>query len=222
MSMMMWKIAMAVLLLHWNVFSVSSYRLSVFRPKISTRLSILTTNMRLQAAPAKSTTGDKVRVKLLVDVKGTGRKGEIILVSAAQFINVLSPKKLAERVSDDTMNALTEKKKEADLAELTNAQTLAEKLQNWERVVIARKVGASNQLFGAVTNKQLMELIKEKFGEHFTSSAQFSVVAVKGVEGTEDPGEDLRKTGVYAATLKLHPKVNGVFSFEVVAEAKSA
>jgi large subunit ribosomal protein L9 len=219
---MVWIVLFVVLLLHSELFSVSSYRFSVFHPKISTVSSIFSTKTRLQAAPAKSTTGDKIRVKLVTDVKGTGRKGDIILVSAAQYTNVLSPKKLAERVSDDTMNQLNEKKKEIEQAELANAQTLADKLENWDRVTIARKVGANNHLFGAVTNKQLLELVKEKFGEHFTPSAQFSVSAVKGAEGTEDPGEDLRQTGVYVATLKLHAKVTGQFSFEVVAETKSS
>lgn len=218
--MTVWIVLIAVLLLHSEVFIVSSYRFSVFYPKIATRLSILTTKTRLQAAP-KSSTGDKVRVKLLSDVKGTGRKGDIILVSGAQYINVLAPKKLADRVSDDTMNQITEKKKENEQAELSNAQGLAEKLKNWGRVTITRKVGTNGQLFGAVTHKQLLELVKEKFGEHFTSSAQFSVTAVKGTEGTEDPGEDLRKTGVYVATLKLHAKVDGQYSFEVVAETKT-
>ena len=45
---------------------------------------------------------------------------------------------------------------------------------------IARKVGPNDQLFGAVTNKQLMELVKEKFGEHFTATAQFSITTVNG------------------------------------------
>jgi len=45
---------------------------------------------------------------------------------------------------------------------------------------IARKVGPNDQLFGAVTNKQLMELVKEKFSEHFTSTAQFSITTVNG------------------------------------------
>ena len=53
-------------------------------------------------------------------------------------------------------------------------------IQQWGMLTIARKVGPNNQLFGAVTNKQLMELVKEKFGEHFTSTAQFSVTTVKG------------------------------------------
>ena len=47
-------------------------------------------------------------------------------------------------------------------------------------VTIARKVGPNDQLFGAVTNKQLMELVKEKFGEHFTPTAQFSITNVNG------------------------------------------
>ena len=53
-------------------------------------------------------------------------------------------------------------------------------IQQWGMVTIARKVGPNDQLFGAVTNKQLMELVKEKFGEHFTPTAQFSITNVNG------------------------------------------
>ena len=179
----------------------------------------------LQIASTKTVGGggDKVRVKLLADVKGTGRKGEIVLVSGAQFINVLSPKKLVERVSDDAMNELAAKKKADEAAELANAQGLAEKLQALGRVAVTRKVGANGQLFGAVTHKQIMELVKGQFPQHFVPGAQFAVTSVKGCDATgancvQDAGEDLRKTGVYQARLKLHSKVEGLFMFEVVAE----
>jgi len=84
----------------------------------------------LHAAVKAPTGGDKIRVRLLADVKATGRKGEIIVVSAAQFTNVLSPKKLAERVSDDKMNEILEKKKAESSAELNNAIALQEKVNN--------------------------------------------------------------------------------------------
>ena len=85
--------------------------------------------VRLHAAvKAAAAGGDKIRVRLLADVKATGRKGEIIVVSAAQFTNVLSPKKLAERVSDDKMNEILEKKKAESSAELNNAVALQEKV----------------------------------------------------------------------------------------------
>lgn len=167
--------------------------------------------------------GDKVRVKLLSDVKGTGRKGEIVLVSGAQFINVLQPKKLVERISDDAMNEVAAKKKAEEAAEVANAQALSEKLQALGRVIVTRKVGANGQLFGAVTNKQILELVKSNFSEHFLPGAQFAVVSIKGCDedGThcvQDVGEDLRKTGVYQARLKLHAKVDGQFNFAVAAE----
>ena len=82
----------------------------------------------LHAAVKAPAGGDKIRVRLLADVKATGRKGEIIVVSAAQYTNVLSPKKLAERISDDTMNEMLEKKSSAEKAELNNAIALQEKV----------------------------------------------------------------------------------------------
>ena len=84
--------------------------------------------VQLHAAVKAPAGGDKIRVRLLADVKATGRKGEIIVVSASQYTNVLSPKKLAERVSDDTMNQILEKKKAESSAELNNAMALQEKV----------------------------------------------------------------------------------------------
>ena len=88
--------------------------------------------LRLHAAVKGAAGGDKIRVRLLADVKATGRKGEIIVVSSAQYTNVLSPKKLAERVSDDTMNQILEKKKAESSAELNNAIALQEKVTRYD------------------------------------------------------------------------------------------
>jgi hypothetical protein len=49
------------------------------------------------AAP-KSKVADKVRVKLLADVKGLGKKSEIVMVSRAQWQNVMAPQKIAQQV----------------------------------------------------------------------------------------------------------------------------
>ena len=122
----------AAVLLLWCVLYFLSFQQQVlsFFPTSQShrRLFHPTVGVRLHAAVKAPAGGDKIRVRLLADVKATGRKGEIIVVSAAQYTNVLSPKKLAERVSDDTMNEILEKKKAESSAELNNAIALQEKV----------------------------------------------------------------------------------------------
>ena len=107
-----------------------------------------------------------MKVLLLADVKGSGKKGELVNVSDGYARNFLFPKKLAKEANAQGMNEL---KNAADAkayhvnVETENAQKAAE-LLNGKNVKIFAKAGQGGKLFGSVTAKEVSEEIKKQFG----------------------------------------------------------
>ena len=107
-----------------------------------------------------------MKVLLLTDVKGSGKKGELVNVSDGYARNFLFPKKLAKEANAQVMNEL---KNAADAqayhvkVETENAQKAAE-LLNGKNVKIFAKAGQGGKLFGSVTAKEVSEEIKKQFG----------------------------------------------------------
>ena len=97
-----------------------------------------------------------MKVVLLQDVKGHGKKGELCNVSDGYARNFLFPKKLAVEADNAALNELKnrEEAKEHHLKEeIAAANALAEKL-NGKTVTITAKAGSGGRLFGSVTSKE--------------------------------------------------------------------
>lgn len=107
-----------------------------------------------------------MKVILQQDVKGQGKKGEMIEVSEGYGRNFLLPRKLAVPATADAINTmnLKEKARKAEEARLkAEAQEIAGKLQNFP-VKLSAKAGNGGKLFGAVTNKEISEGLKAQYG----------------------------------------------------------
>ena len=107
-----------------------------------------------------------MKVILQQDVKGQGKKGEMIEVSEGYGRNFLLPRKLAVPATADAINTmnLKEKARKAEEARLkAEAQEIAGKLQNCS-VKLSAKAGNGGKLFGAVTNKEISEGLKAQYG----------------------------------------------------------
>ena len=107
-----------------------------------------------------------MKVILQQDVKGQGKKGEMIEVSEGYGRNFLLPRKLAVPATADAINTmnLKEKARKAEEARLkAEAQEIAGKLQNCP-VKLSAKAGNGGKLFGAVTNKEISEGLKAQYG----------------------------------------------------------
>jgi large subunit ribosomal protein L9 len=107
-----------------------------------------------------------MKVVLKSDVKGQGKKGEIVNVSDGYARNFLFPKNLAVEANAGAMNELKnrESAKAHHIAEEKAAATEACKKIDGKEVVIKAKAGAGGKLFGAVTSKEVAAEIKAKFG----------------------------------------------------------
>ncbi len=105
-----------------------------------------------------------MKVILLTDIKGVGKKDQTINASDGYAKNFLIPKKFAVEATPANVKKLERQKAEEAAqaqAELEAAQALAKELEK-EPVTISVKTGGNGKLFGAVTNKEIGAAIKQQ------------------------------------------------------------
>jgi len=137
-----------------------------------------------------------MKVILLQDVKKIGKKGEVINASDGYARNFLFPRKLAAEATDSSLHILNnqnEKQRKEKLAELEAAQKLASELKGKE-IKVATKTGESGKLFGAITNKDISELINTQY--------KIQVDKKKIIMDT------MKVVGQYEIEVKLYPEVS--------------
>ena len=148
-----------------------------------------------------------MKVILLKDIKGTGKKGDIINASDGHARNYLIPRGLAKEATDGSVkelehqNAAKVKKEENALAE---AKALAEKINQFE-ITVKTKAGEGGRLFGSITNKDVADLIKTNYG----------LEVDKKKIALDHP---IRNLGTTSVTIKVFPKVPAQIKVHVVEE----
>lgn len=137
-----------------------------------------------------------MKVILLQDVKSIGKKGDVINTSDGYARNFLFPRKLAQEATDSNLHILNNKKeneRKQKLAEIEAAQKLAGELKG-KVINIKSKTGESGKLFGAITSKDVAELIKTQY--------KVTVDKKKIVMDT------IKVSGEYEIEVKLYPEVS--------------
>ena len=107
-----------------------------------------------------------MKVILQQDVKGQGKKGQMVEVSEGYARNFLLPRKMAVPATADAINTmnLKEKAKKAEEArQKALAEETAEKLKEC-MVKLTARAGAGGKLFGAVTTKEISEGLQKQYG----------------------------------------------------------
>lgn len=107
-----------------------------------------------------------MRVILLKDIKGTGKKGDVVNASDGHARNYLLPRGLAKEATDGSVKEVQHQKESADkrkAAELAEAKALAEKIGTLS-IEFKSKVGEGGKLFGAITSKDVSELLEKTHG----------------------------------------------------------
>ena len=107
-----------------------------------------------------------MKVILLQDVKGKGKKGQMLEISDGYARNYLLPRKLAVEATADAMN--TKKMNDKAAAEKA-AKERAEALETSHKLreltlVVTAKGGGAGRLFGSVTNQEIADALKAKAG----------------------------------------------------------
>lgn len=147
-----------------------------------------------------------MRLILNQNVDSLGSIGDIVKVKAGYARNYLLPRGMASVANEGNEKALNhqlkilEKKKEELLGEAKKTAASIEKVS----VTVTKQVGEDEKIFGSVTTAELEELLL----------AEGLKVNRKDIKLEEE----VRKVGVYAATVKVHPEVVAKFKVWVVAQ----
>lgn len=148
-----------------------------------------------------------MKVILLQDVRGQGKKGELIDAAEGYARNFLLPRKLAVPATTDAINTMKLKdaaRRKEEAANRAAAVATADKLRG-KTVKVSAKGGAGGKLFGAVTGKEVAEALLAQLGVEVTKQ-----------QLVLDP---IKTFGVHEIKAKLGYEVSAPFSVEVVEEA---
>ena len=147
-----------------------------------------------------------MKVILQQDVRGQGKKGQMVEVSDGYARNFLFPRKLAVAATTDAVNTMKlqdKARKEKEAREKAEAEALVAKLMDCP-VKIRAKAGAGGKLFGSVTTKEISAALKEQYGMAIDSK-KLSCEPIKGF-------------GTFEVKCKLGYEVSGTITV-VVEEA---
>lgn len=137
-----------------------------------------------------------MKVILLADIKGVGKKGEVINASDGYARNFLFPRKLALEATEGNLSVLNQKKeteRRKKLAEIEAAQKHADELKGKE-VKIMAKSGEHGRLFGSITSKDVADALN--------SQLKLNIDKKKIVVDT------IRQLGTYEVEVKLYPEIS--------------
>ena len=107
-----------------------------------------------------------MKVILLKDIKGTGKKDQILEVSDGFGRNYLLPRKLAKEATSEAVNSIEKSQaaaKHRDEVRKLEAEAKAKELKGKDIKLVA-KGGAGGKLYGTVTNAALAKALKEQYG----------------------------------------------------------
>ena len=138
-----------------------------------------------------------MKVVLLSDIKGCGKKGDIANVSDGYARNFLLPKKLAKEADASALNEIKNAenaKKHKIEVETNKAKKSAEKL-NEKTLKIIALAGKGGRLFGSITAKELSEKIEENFG-------------IKVDKRKIKINSDIKNFGTYEIEVKLYTGIS--------------
>ena len=145
-----------------------------------------------------------MKVILLQDVKGKGKKGQMIEVSDGYARNFMLPRKLAVEATADAVNTMLMNDKaaaEKAARERAEANEIAKKLKELTLVVTA-KGGGAGRLFGSVTNQEIADALKAKTG----------IALDKRKIVISDP---IKNVGTYTVTCKLGYEITAKLTVKI-------
>ncbi len=148
-----------------------------------------------------------MKIILEKDVKGLGKRGEIVEASDGYARNYLIPRNMAVQANDGNLHQAKQQLKAKERREAKNlesAQNLKERIENLS-VSIQMKAGENGRLFGSVTNKEIADELKK----------QHRIPLDKRKINMTDPIKNLGETPV---EIRLYPGVAATLNVSVTAE----
>ena len=148
-----------------------------------------------------------MKVILLDNIKGVGKKDEIINASDGYARNFLFPKKLAVEANNENMSKLKAKKQSEQYKKdvnKENAEKIAKKLDDIT-LTIKVKAGENGKIFGGVTSKEISEELKKQY--------KIDIDKKKIILN-----ENIKNLGSFDISMKLFDGVTGKLKVKVISE----
>ena len=140
-----------------------------------------------------------MKVILQQDVRGKGKKGQMVEVAEGYARNYLLPRKLALPATPDAINTMNQQEKARKALEKRQkeeAEQTVEKLKN-SMVRVTARAGSSGKLFGAVTAQEISDALREQFDIDIPRQKLILT-------------EPIKSFGNYEVRVKLGHEVSGV------------
>ena len=145
-----------------------------------------------------------MKVILLQDVRGKGRKGQMLEVSDGYARNYMLPRKIAIEATADAVNTMRMNDKatqERIAKEKAEAMEVSKKLREMT-IVVNAKGGGNGRLFGSVTNQEIADALKAKTGIALDKRKIVITDAIKNV-------------GTYTVTCKLGYEITAPLTVKI-------
>lgn len=145
-----------------------------------------------------------MQVILLEDVKGLGKKGELVNSKIGYARNFLFPKKLALEASEENIKIWREEQKEikARIEEETEAARALKKEIEEKTLIINAKGGEQGKLFGAITAQDISDKLKEAFNYDIDKKKI-------------DMKENIKRSGEYTVDIKIYTEISAKLKVKV-------
>lgn len=150
-----------------------------------------------------------MKVILQKDIRGTGKKDQIIEVSDGYARNYLLPRKIAREATSDAMNAIENAKsaqKHRDELKRLEAEQKARELKG-KVINLTARGGANGKLYGAVTNDAIAQALKNQHG-------------IEVDKRKIEPEEPVRAAGQTQCTIRLSAGISTRMVLHVTLEEK--
>ena len=145
-----------------------------------------------------------MKVILLQDVKGKGKKGQMLEVSDGYARNFMLPKKLAMEATPDAINTMRMNDKataERIAREKAEALATSKKLRELT-VTVTAKGGGAGRLFGAVTTQEIAAALEKQTGIKLDKRK----IVLK---------DSIKNVGTYTATCKLGYEITAPLTVKI-------
>ena len=148
-----------------------------------------------------------MKVILEQDVRGQGKRGQLIDVSDGYARNFLLPRKLAKEATADNINTMRMNDKalqEKQARERAEAVDISNRMRTL-KVIVTAKGGGAGRLFGSVTTKEISEALM----------AQYQIDLPKARLELAEP---IKSFGTFQAKAKLYTAISGTVTVQVLEE----
>mgnify|MGYP005856362567 CR=1 FL=1 len=150
-----------------------------------------------------------MRVILLQDVSGTGRKGAVVDVAEGYARNYLLPRRLAKEASSGSLKALEIEREAAEAREqrlIDEARKTADKIKN-AMVTIPARAGEGGRLFGSITSQDIADAL---WRQHRVRIPKRKI----------EPEGNIKTLGLHFAQVRLYHDISTEIRVHVVEEKK--